>query len=73
MAVVYQGCNGIIAQSNGKQLASVSLFADAKTDISGDFEIEGLPNDYEPYAGSSVLTASGEVAFLQSDGTWTWQ
>ena len=50
----------------------VSLFADSKSDLSGSPEIVGMPSDGTIAVGSSVLTASGELAFMKSDGTWNW-
>ena len=52
--------------------ADVSLFSDAKAEVLPSAEIEGLPAGYTIAAGSSVLTASGELAFMKSDGTWNW-
>lgn len=51
--------------------ALVSLFADTKSEVAtGD--ISGLPSGYDISSGSSVMTASGELAFMKSDGTWNW-
>lgn len=52
--------------------ADVSLFADTKTEVTTGMTVIGLPEGVEPAFGSSVITASGEVAFLKSDGTWNW-
>ena len=52
--------------------AQVTLFADAKADVSSSMAIKGLPEGYSLAQGSSVLTAAGELAFLKSDGTWNW-
>lgn len=52
--------------------AEVVLFADAKTDVSSSMVIVGMPEGIEPAFGSSVITASGDIAFLKSDGTWNW-
>ena len=52
--------------------ADVSLFSDTKAEVLPNAEIEGLPAGYAIDAGSSVLTASGELAFMKSDGQWNW-
>ena len=52
--------------------ADVTLFADAKSDVSDEMVVVGLPEGIVPAFGSSVITASGDVAFLKSDGTWNW-
>ena len=52
--------------------ATVSLFADAKADVTDDMEITGFPEGYTIAPGSSVMTASAELAFRKSDGTWNW-
>ena len=50
----------------------VSLFADTKAEMSGTPTIIGLPSDAAIEMGSVCMTASGEVAFMKSDGTWNW-
>lgn len=52
--------------------AVVSLFADTKSEITDGMVIDGFPEGYEIDFGSNVLTASGEVAFVKSDGTFNW-
>lgn len=48
------------------------LYADSKEDISGEFEVEGLPTDYEIEWGSEIITAAGDIGQLNSEGTWVW-
>ena len=55
-----------------KKTAYVSLFSDTKDEITSGMTVEGLPEGYEIEFGSSVMTASGELAFMKSDGTWNW-
>lgn len=55
-----------------KKEAQVSLFADARGDVSPSMTVDGLPDGYTVAQGSSVLTASAEIAFMKSDGTWNW-
>lgn len=50
----------------------VSLFADTKEEVVPDATIVGLPVNAEIEMGSSVITASGEMAFMKSDGAWNW-
>ena len=52
--------------------AQASIFADTKSEVTGDFKVQGLPDDYDLESGSSILTASGELAFVKSDGTINW-
>ena len=49
----------------------VELFADTKAEVASA-TIIGLPTDATIEMGSSVMTASGEVAFMKSDGQWNW-
>lgn len=46
--------------------------ADAKTDITDEMRVIGMPSSYNLQFGSYVCTAAGEVGILQSDGTWSW-
>lgn len=55
-----------------KKTATASLFADTKSEVTGDFEVQGLPDGYSLEFGSSILTASGELGFVKSDGTINW-
>ena len=52
--------------------AEVSLFSDTKAEVSASSGISGLPEGYAIAQSSSVITASGQVAFMKSDGTWNW-
>lgn len=52
--------------------ARVSLFADGKSDVTDDMEIEGMLDGYTIGMGSTVLTADADFAFRKSDGTWKW-
>ena len=62
---------GIKLDPNTKT-ADVSLFSDTKAEVLPNAEIEGLPAGYTIAQGSSVLTASGELAFMKSNGDWNW-
>lgn len=50
----------------------ISAFADTKEEVTSSATFEGLPEGAKIEIGSSVLTAKGEVAFMKSDGTWSW-
>ncbi len=50
----------------------VKAFADTKEEVVPGATFVGLPVNGQMQPGSSVLTAKGEVAFLKSDGTWSW-
>ena len=52
--------------------AEVSLFSDTKAEITSGMTVVGLPEGYTIDAGSTVMTASGELAFMKSDGSWNW-
>ena len=56
---------------DNNKTANVSIFADTKAEVATG-TIEGMPEGYLPSFGSSLLTASGELAFMKSDGTWNW-
>ena len=64
--------NGEIKLDANTKKAKASLFADTKSEVTSSAMIEGLPSGYTMEAGSSILTASGEFAFMKSDGTWNW-
>ena len=56
-------------ESQGKVRAE--LFADTKSD---DLSvIPELLQGAELTAGSSVFTATGDIAFMNSNGEWVWQ
>ncbi len=50
----------------------ISAFADTKSEVTPSAEFVGLPEGATIEMGSSVMTASGEIAFMKSDGTWNW-
>ena len=50
----------------------ISAFADTKAEVTDSAEFVGLPVGAKIEMGSSVMTASGELAFMKSDGTWNW-
>lgn len=51
--------------------AKVSIFADTKAEVD-TAEIEGMPDGYNIEMGSTLMTASGELAFMKSDSSWNW-
>lgn len=54
--------------------AFVDLFSDTKDEVATteNSDIVGMLPNYSIGQGSSVMTASGEIAFRKSDGTWNW-
>ena len=50
--------------------ARVQIFADTKADVTSEAILDLVGRDLR--AGSSLITAAGEVAFLKSDGNWNW-
>lgn len=49
-----------------------TLFADTKEEVTGTLTIVGLPDGTTPDTGSALLTAAGDVAFLTSEGSWSF-
>ncbi len=62
----------VISVDREAKEAQVDLFADTRTEITDEMEIQGMLMGFSPGFGSSVLTANGEIGFLKSDGTWNW-
>lgn len=53
--------------------ADVDVFADTKAEVTNDpSTYEGMPTGYSIAPGSTIMTASGEMAFWKSDNTWNW-
>lgn len=50
----------------------VKLFADTKEEVVPGAEIVGFPEDATMEMGSSIVTASADVAFMKSNGEWNW-
>ena len=50
----------------------ISAFADTKAEIIPGAKFIGLPEGAEIEMGSDIMTASGEMAFMKSDGKWNW-
>jgi len=49
----------------------ISAFADTKSEV-GTSPFIGLPEGATIEMGSTLMTATGELAFMKSDGTWSW-
>lgn len=49
-----------------------TLFADTSSEVSSDMTIVGLPANMKPAAGSALITAAGDIALLDSEGTWNF-
>ena len=54
--------------------AKVDLEADTKAEMENitTADIKGFPAGYTMEFMSSCFTASADLGFLQSDGTWNW-
>lgn len=53
----------------------ISAFADTKAEVQSAelSDYIGLPSDAEGIEmGSDIMTAAGEIAFMQSNGSWHW-
>lgn len=61
-SVTFEDMNSVIAD----------VFADTKSEVSPSATIVGLPEGKTLSAGSTIITASGELAFVKSDGTFNW-
>lgn len=58
--------------ANLKPETICTLFADTSSEVSSDMTIVGLPANMKPAAGSALITAAGEIALLDSEGTWNF-
>lgn len=71
--VIVQELQKVMNNDRGAgDIYKVSLFADTKSEMSGSPTIIGLPEGAHIAASSTVLTASGELAFMKSNGSWSW-
>ena len=50
----------------------ISAFADTKAEVVPGATFVGLPKGATIEMGSDVMTASGDIAFMKSDGNWSW-
>jgi len=50
--------------------ARVSIFADSKSDVNYADAVKLVGRELD--AGSSIMTANAEVAFVKSDGSLSW-
>ena len=57
---------------DNKKNVVAELCADAKTDITDDMRVIGMPSSYNLQFGSYVCTKTGNVGILGSDGEWSW-
>lgn len=49
-----------------------TLFADTKEEVTANMVIVNLPDGVVPDSGSALITAAGEIALLDSEGTWNF-
>ena len=52
--------------------ALCSLIADTKSEVTPTAPIVGLPSGYTVEFGSDLMTVSADMAFMDSDGDWSW-
>ena len=50
----------------------ISAFADTKEEVTPTAKFIGLPEGGRIEFGSKVLTAKGDLGYMQSDGTWNF-
>ena len=50
----------------------IVAFADTKEEVTPSAEIIGLPKGASIEMGSTMFTASGEIAYMKSNGNWNW-
>ena len=56
----------------GTMEADVFLMSDTKAEVTSAATIVGMPKGYTIAPFSKLMTASKELAIMQSDGTWKW-
>lgn len=67
--VAYRGPNMDTDDDNITE-SVVELYADTKEEVTPDMEVVGLYRQISP--GSTVYTATGEVAIYNSNKEWRW-
>lgn len=50
----------------------IRAFADTKSEVTTGATYVGLPKGATIEMGSTITTASGDIGFMKSDGTWNW-
>lgn len=64
-------CDSIIDMGDGTH--KVELFSDTKEEVTDTpTGVIGMPDGTKIAFGSSVLTANGKLAFMKSNGQWSW-
>lgn len=56
-----------VSKKSGNKITA-SIIADTKEDVTSDMEFGEETLDF----GSVAITVSGEVALLDSEGSWNW-
>lgn len=72
MAVRVSKDHGIISQDLVAKTVVARLFADAKEDVTDDMTIIDMPDGYTLDAESTIFSADGNYAVLNTNGTWNW-
>jgi hypothetical protein len=59
-------------KKDGQNLITADLFADTRTEANTTTDVKGLSTNDVLQAGSTIFTATGDLAILNSDGVWNW-
>lgn len=58
--------------ANGVWQVEAGLIADTKEEVGEGMSVSGLPSNSELILGSYVITATGSLGIIDSEGTWHW-
>lgn len=75
MIKIKAGISGERINDDGTKLITTTLFADTKSEVTDDItgeDVLGVEDDVDFDAGTLVITASGDSAFLNSSHQWNW-
>jgi hypothetical protein len=59
-------------KKDSQNLITADLFADTRVEASDVTDVKGLSTTDVLQAGSTIFTATGDLAILNSDGVWNW-
>lgn len=58
--------------ANGVWQVEACLISDTKDEVGEGMSVSGLPSNSELILGSYVITATGSLGIIDSEGTWHW-
>lgn len=58
--------------ANGVWQVEAGLISDTKEEVGEGMSVSGLPSNSELILGSYVITVTGNLGIIDSDGTWHW-